>query len=96
MRQRYIVTYDVSDPKRLRQVFKVLKGFGLHLQFSVFRCDLSPMALVTLKLKLGEVIHDREDQVLIIDLGPTDGRATEAIECLGRRAIVEDPTGRVV
>lgn len=28
MRQRYLVTYDIGDPKRLRKVFKLLKGYG--------------------------------------------------------------------
>lgn len=96
MRQRYIVTYDVSDPKRLRSVFKTLKGFGRHVQFSVFSCDLSPMSLVQLKLALAAVIDMREDQVLIIDLGPADGRAAECIESLGRRTNAVDPPLRVV
>ncbi len=84
MRQRYIVTYDIADPKRLRQVFKTLKGFGEHLQFSVFRCDLTRMALAELKGRLNASIHAREDQVLFIDIGPAEGRAAEAVESLGR------------
>ncbi|NLE47060.1 MAG: CRISPR-associated endonuclease Cas2 [Sandaracinaceae bacterium] len=27
----YIVTYDISDPKRLRKVFQILRGYGDHL-----------------------------------------------------------------
>lgn len=96
MRQRYIVTYDVCDPKRLRQVFKTLKGFGRHIQLSVFSCDLSAMSLVRLKLALAAVIDMREDQVLIIDLGAAEGRAAESIESLGRRTNAVDPPLRVV
>jgi len=84
MRQRYIVTYDVGDPKRLRQVFKVMKGFGQHLQLSVFRCDLSPMALALMKGKLLRIIQMEEDQVLIVDVGPSEGRGQEVFESLGR------------
>ena len=83
MRQRYLITYDISDAKRLRQVFKVLKGFGDHLQFSVFRCDLSRMALAQLKMKLVDIIKADEDQVLIIDVGPSEGRGAEVFESLG-------------
>ncbi len=32
MRNSYIVSYDISDDKRLRQVFKIVRGFGDHLQ----------------------------------------------------------------
>lgn len=84
MRQRYIVTYDISDSKRLRLVFKIMKGYGEHLQFSVFRCDLSKMSLISMKVDLNAVIHSQEDQVLIIDVGPTEGRGAEVFESLGR------------
>ena len=41
MRNRYIVTYDICDDARRTAVYKALRGFGDHLQYSVFRCDLS-------------------------------------------------------
>jgi CRISPR-associated protein Cas2 len=37
MRQAFVVSYDVCCPKRLRKVFRVLRGFGDHVQLSVFR-----------------------------------------------------------
>ncbi|MBK8481685.1 MAG: CRISPR-associated endonuclease Cas2 [Proteobacteria bacterium] len=82
--QRYIVTYDVCDPKRLRRAFEVLRGFGDHLQYSVFRCDLSQQALVELKAELHAVIDHDEDQVLLFDLGPAPGRGASSVEALGR------------
>ncbi len=84
MRTRYLVTYDVSDPKRLRQVFKVMKGFGTWLQLSVFSCDLTEMTLVHLKSALSQVMHHTEDAVLLVDVGPSDGRGMSSFECLGR------------
>lgn len=84
MRTRFLVTYDVSDPKRLRQVFKVMKGFGTWLQLSVFSCDLTEMTLVMMKSTLNEVIHHDHDAVLIVDIGPSDGRGMTSFECLGR------------
>lgn len=84
MRQRYLITYDISDPKRLRRVYKVMRGYGAHLQLSVFECDLSATERVQLEALLTEVIHDREDQVLIVDLGPSQGRGIECIQALGR------------
>jgi len=96
MRQRYIVTYDIADPKRLRKVFKLMKGYGAHLQFSVFRCDLSKMTLATMKAALNEVIHALEDQVLIIDIGPAEGRGGEVVESLGRAYVDADQGPNVV
>ncbi len=93
--QRYLVTYDIRDPKRLRKVFKTLKDFGEHLQFSVFRCDLSRMALAQLKAALVKVINASEDQVLLVDVGPAEGRGAEVFESLGR-AYVEKKDSPVV
>ncbi len=84
MRQTYLVTYDISDPRRLRQVFQTMRGYGDHLQLSVFRCDLSLRERIELRAKLREVMHMEEDQVLFVDLGPSDGRAMTSIESLGR------------
>ncbi len=85
MRNRFIVTYDVSDPKRLRRTFKKMNGFGTHLQYSVFSCDLSRKERVLLEEALTEVIDLREDRVLIIDTGPIGGRGGKTLSTLGRQ-----------
>jgi len=84
MRHSYIVTYDVSDPKRLRKVYKTMLGFGDHIQLSVFRCELNHRELVKLRAELAEVIHANEDQVLFASLGLVEGRAGNAVQSLGR------------
>ena len=84
MRNRYIVSYDISDPKRLRHVFRTMKGFGDALQYSVFQCDLSPSQRILLIEALTPIINHNEDQVLLIDLGPSEGRGRESTEVLGR------------
>ena len=84
MRRSYIVSYDIADPKRLRNVFKAMKAWGDHLQFSVFECQLRPVDLVRLRAELAEIIHHDQDQVLFIDLGPTEGRGDRVITALGK------------
>ena len=84
MRQTYLVAYDISDPKRLRNVFKTMRGWGDHLQLSVFRCDLSRADLAELQAQLGKLIHHDEDQVLFVDVGPADGRALSSFDTIGR------------
>lgn len=84
MRQAFVVAYDISDPKRLRKVFRLLRGYGDHIQLSVFRCELSHRELVELRTKLAALIHHHEDQVLFVDTGPSDGRGRNAIHSLGR------------
>ena len=84
MRQAFVVSYDVSDPKRLRRVFQTLRGYGDHIQLSVFRCELTPIELIELREALRGIIHHGEDQVLFVDLGPSEGRARNAIRSIGR------------
>ncbi len=48
-RIRYLVSYDICDPKRLRRVAKILEGFGTRLQYSVFECPLDAMRFANSK-----------------------------------------------
>jgi CRISPR-associated protein Cas2 len=85
MHIRYIVSYDISDPKRLRLVHKTMLGYGEPLQYSVFCCDLSPSSRIMLISDLSEIIDHHEDQVMLIDIGPAAGRGRQSIETVGRR-----------
>ena len=80
-----IVSYDICDPKRWRRVYHICRAYGEHIQYSVFRADLTPTARAALVAELATVINHREDQVLLIDVGPAEGRAREAFLAVGRR-----------
>lgn len=84
MRDSYLVTYDICDPKRLRLVFRTMRNWGDHLQYSVFECQLTRTDLIELKTELKQIIHETDDQVLLINLGPSDGRGERVIEALGQ------------
>ncbi len=84
MRTSYLVCYDICDDKRLRKVFQIIRGFGDHLQYSVFECQLTKTDLVRLRAELARVIHHKEDQVLFVDLGPAEGRGDRVITALGK------------
>lgn len=83
MRKNYFVTYDICDPKRLRKVFKTCKGYGIHLQLSVFECDLTARERVEFEAKLHAIINHNEDQVLFVDLGPSHSRGERIIHAIG-------------
>lgn len=83
MRTIYLVTYDVCDQKRLRRTFRLMRRYGDHLQFSVFRCVLNEREKIRMVSQLKEILNQSEDQVLIVDLGPEEGRGREVIETVG-------------
>jgi CRISPR-associated protein Cas2 len=84
MRKTYIVTYDISEPKRLRRVYRTLLGFGEHLQLSVFQCELNERELIELRSELDRIIHHDQDQVLFVNVGAVAGRAADAITAIGK------------
>lgn len=84
MRNSFLVTYDICDDKRLASVYKTMRGFGDHLQLSVFECQLTPTDLARCRHRLSEIINQRADQVLFVDLGPAEGRGERVITALGR------------
>ncbi|HQL63267.1 MAG TPA: CRISPR-associated endonuclease Cas2 [bacterium] len=84
MRRLYIIMYDIADDKRLRLVFRIMRGYGDHLQYSVFRCELSRREKFEMIGELEEVIHHQEDQVLLVPLGPARGDTERSIEALGK------------
>src|SRR5437763_14929927 len=77
----YIVTYDISDEKRWRRVFKLMHGYGRWLQLSVFQCRLTAQRRAEMARRLEAAIHGRDDHVLILDLGLAD-RVDPRVESL--------------
>jgi CRISPR-associated protein Cas2 len=83
-RRRYLVTYDISDDKRRTAVFKYLEGEGDHVQYSVFLCELTARERIILDHRLSDLIHHREDQVLLLDLGPNHRIPDSFLSALGK------------
>lgn len=79
----YIVTYDISDDRRWRRVFGLMKGYGRWLQLSVFQCRLSARRRAEMARRLEELIRADADHVLILDLGPAD-KVDPRVESLGK------------
>ncbi len=67
MRSWYLVTYDIRDDRRLRQVAKLMEGHGERVQYSVFRCRLTATSLERLRWELAHIVAP-EDNVLFIPL----------------------------
>jgi CRISPR-associated protein Cas2 len=58
-----LVSYDISDTKRLAKVAKVLLDFGTRVQYSVFECNLLEKELETLRTRLEKVFNAVEDSI---------------------------------
>ena len=71
-RRRFLIAYDICEPKRLRQVCKTMEEYGERLQYSVFICDLSRAELVHARARVERQMDLTEDSVVVVDLGETD------------------------
>ena len=79
----YIVTYDISEQRRWRRVFKAMHGYGDWLQLSVFQCRLTKRRRAELETRLRELVKAGEDHVLLVDVGPAD-KIELAVESIGK------------
>lgn len=50
-RRRFLICYDIADPKRLRNAAKICESYGSRIQFSVFESSLSATMLAQLLLR---------------------------------------------
>lgn len=91
----YMVCYDIHDEKRLPRVYRVMRGYGEHLQYSVFRCVLSDLQLATLKARLLEEIKVEEDQVLFVLLGSVNSDRSWRAFSLGTAITEPERVARV-
>ena len=91
MRSVFLVAYDVADDKRRTKIFKKLKGYGEGIQYSLFRCALTPSERLRMRAEMWDLIDHTTDRVLLVDLGPDDGRGGSALESWGKP--LEDPAG---
>lgn len=64
-----VVTTDRQGRKRLRQLAKICQNYGIRVQNSVFECVVDQTEYAQMKIKMLDVINDREDSLRIYHLG---------------------------
>ena len=74
-----------SDPKRWRAVFRLMNGYGEWVQLSVFQCRLSRKHHAEMLATLDEIVSQKDDHVVVIDVGIAEN-VTPGVVSLGKRA----------
>ncbi len=59
----YLISYDITDPRRLQRVHAFLKKHAMPVQYSVFLVRLSERRLVSLLAEINQRIDPRSDDV---------------------------------
>lgn len=60
-----LITYDITEPKRLNNLRKFLKEFGLRTQKSVFECEIDDEALKRIRAYCRSNLDIAKDSVRI-------------------------------
>lgn len=95
MEHLFIVSYDVTDPKRWRKVYRTMRGYGEWVQLSVFQCRMSKIRLLQMEAALGEILNRQEDHVLMLDLGPADS-VKPRVNSIGKPFVPINPAAVIV
>lgn len=95
MEHLFIVSYDVTDPKRWRRVYRTMRGYGVWVQLSVFQCRMSKIRLLQMEAALSEIVNRQEDHVLMLDLGPAD-TVKPRVSSIGKPFVPISPAAVIV
>lgn len=69
-RQHYLISYDISDTKRLHHVHKLIQGYAISGQKSFYECWVTKEELSELRCNIANIIDKTEDRVHIFQLDP--------------------------
>jgi len=82
---KYLLCYDICDPKRLRRVHRAVRDWGVPIQYSVFEVEVNSQQLKQLMAQLAQIIDADEDKVLLFQLSTQLQRLS-----LGCKALSEE------
>jgi len=82
---QYLIVYDISNPRRLQRVHRMLKKHGLPIQYSVFSVVMSQVQLQRLLEAIKVLLDEKEDDLRCY-------RLPGSIECiiLGKQFFPDD------
>ena len=95
-RRLYMVCYDISDDARRRLIYKALRGYGEHLQYSVFRCVLNRRRLAELRGLIEEIAMPSADQVIFVPLGLAESADSWRVLTIGRPVPLPERIARII
>jgi CRISPR-associated protein Cas2 len=68
----YLICYDITNDRRRDRVSRLLEGYGMRVQKSVFECVLTPdqYALLQKRFQTKRYLNPNEDQLRFYPLSP--------------------------
>jgi len=68
--KKYLICYDIRDPRRLRRVHRMMRDVGEPVQFSVFEAELTSTELADFQQRLLALIDADVDSIGFYTMPP--------------------------
>lgn len=90
----YVVSYDISKDKLRNKIAKLLEGYGIRMQYSVFECKLSEDKFLELYQKIAGLSGEfNNDSVRFYKLCKNCESEIRNIGVVGKeREVIEEET----
>lgn len=82
---RYLICYDICNPKRLSRVAKNMEKMGIRVQYSFFNVEMNEEMLDSLIKNLMTIIDPAQDKIYVYPI---------CSEC--RKKVIIDGTGHML
>ena len=90
----YLISYDISDSVRLKEICKFMEGCGVRVQKSVFYTYMDHEELDKLRASLLKLMDKDEDSILIY---PVCGKCEADMDYLGVPTLsLPEPSYRIL
>ena len=58
---RYVISYDIESDRTRRKLAKLLEGYGVRIQYSVFECNLTDKRFQKLYKEIFQLTSGKSD-----------------------------------
>lgn len=86
----WLITYDITDPRRLARLFKFLKKQGVPVQYSVFMVEASATKMGNLIVQIAKIVDKEADDVRAYRLPERTWSATLGASILPEGVVLGD------
>lgn len=84
-----VIAYDITLPRRLNRIARVMKDYGVRVQKSIFVADLDPLLFARLRNRVEREMVLQEDAVKYF---PLCERCADTLLAVGKSAGEYDDT----
>lgn len=82
--QLHVIAFDLTDDRRRYRLTRLLEGYGLRVQESVFEAWLTDPQRDMLLRKAGAIIHPAQDRLVCYALTAAECRQQRTLGCAQR------------